>query len=272
MGHSQTLRLRDMREAYHLLAEVTELGVDSTAWRKHMLEGLCRLTGARLGISMGLRNALPGEQLVPLDPVTVGFTTDHERKLWARYLDSSELGDDPATSALIETQLKRRFFLKSREQMIDSDIWYSSPVVMESRRYAGVDHFLLGSTRSLRPGVILGFSLYRPWGEKAFEKRQQRLVQLFYVELLRRIWPIGESTDPAYLSLPHRLRLTLRSLLAGNTAKETADAMGLSIQSINTYVKDLYSRLKVESRGELMSRFLNRAGGRPVFLPAAFEE
>jgi Bacterial regulatory proteins, luxR family len=272
MGHSQTLRLRDIRDVFHLLAEVTERGVDPAAWRPHMLDGLCRLTGARLGISMGLRNALPGQALIPLDPITFGFTTDHEQNLWIKYLDSAELGDDPATCALIETQLKHRFFLKAREEMIDSKSWYSSPVVMESRRKAGVDHFLMGSTRASRPGVVVGFSLYRAWGEKPFDIRQQRIARLFHVELLRRLWPIGDSTDPSYLSLPHRLRLTLRFLLAGKTAKETAESMGLSVQTINTYVKDLYAKLNIDSRGALMSKFLNHPGGRPIFLPASFEE
>jgi hypothetical protein len=64
----------------------------------------------------------------------------------------------------------------------------------------------------------------------------------------------------------------LRSLLAGKTAKETAESMGLSVQTINTYVKDLYAKLNIDSRGALMSRFLNHPGGRPIFLPASFEE
>jgi hypothetical protein len=272
MGHSQSLRLRDIRNVFHLLEEVTERGIDSSAWRQHMLTGLCRLTGARLGISMGLRNAFPGQTVIPLDPITVGFTTEHEEKLWRRYLQTSELGDDPATCALIDTQLKQRFFLKAREEMIDAKLWYSSPVVMESRRLAGVDNFLLASTRAHRPGVILGFSIYRAWGEKPFGVRQQRIARLFHVELLRRLWPICDATDPSYLMLPHRLRLTLRSLLAGKTAKETAEAMGLSVQSINTYVKDMYAKLNVDSRGALMNKFLNHPGGRPIFLPAAFEE
>jgi hypothetical protein len=272
MGHSQALRLREIRGVFHLLAEITERGIYPQAWREHMLRGLCRLTGARLGISMGLRNALPGKTPIPLDPVTFGFNSEHELRLWARYLDTSELGDDPATGAMVELAQTRRFFLKRREEMVDSRRWYSSPVVMESRRLAGVDDYLLASTRAHRQDVLLGFSLYRPWGEKPFGLREQRIARLFHVELLRMLWPISESTDPEYLSLPHRLRLTLRSLLQGKSAKETAKELGLSLSTVETYVKDLYARLQVESRPELMTRFLNHPTGRPVFLPAAFEE
>jgi regulatory LuxR family protein len=262
MGHSQALRLREIRSVFHLLAEITERGIDPHAWREQMLRGLCQLTGARLGISMGLRNAFPGKALIPLEPMAVGFTSDHELALWSRYLESSEIGEDPATHALLELQRKRRFFLKRREEMVDSKRWYASPVVMESRRPAGVDDYLMASARALRPGVVLGFALYRPWGEKPFGVREQRIARLFHVELLQMLWPISESTDPAYLALPHRLRLTLRSLLRGKTSKEMARELGLTVQTVETYVKDLYARMRVESRGELMSRFLNRAGGR----------
>jgi hypothetical protein len=272
MGHSQALRLGEIRGVFHLIAEISERGTDPNAWRLHMLQGLCRLTGARLGISMGLRNALPGKTPIPVEPMTFGFTTDHEYRLWGRYLDTSELGEDPATEALLKLHMNRPFLLRPRVEMVDSKRWYSSPVVMESRRPAGVDDYLMASTRASRPDVILGSAIYRPWGDKPFTVREQRIARLFHVELLRRLWPISQSTDPAYLSLPHRLRLTLRSLLQGKTSKEVATEMGLSAQTVATYIKDLYARLNIESRGQLMSRFLNLPDGRPVFVPAAFEQ
>jgi hypothetical protein len=50
MGHSQRLTQADIVRVFRLLGEVRELSADPLAWRRRMLEGLCEMTGAQLGI------------------------------------------------------------------------------------------------------------------------------------------------------------------------------------------------------------------------------
>ena len=58
------------------------------------------------------------------------------------------------------------------------------------------------------------------------------------------------------LKLPTRLHQTLQGLIAGDSEKQIAFKLGISQHTVHVYVKQLYKRLKVSSRGELMAKFM----------------
>lgn len=272
MSHSQRLNLREIRAVYQLLGEVTELGLQPGVWRWHMLKRLCELTQARVGITLDLKNALPGEAPQPLDGIDIGFDGEGERRYFVEYMKSVDWRiQDPSVEAMAGLHRKRRFLTRTREQLIDSQTWYASPIVSEARRGSNVDHFLASSAQIGRPGWTTGFILYRSWGDPAFRPRSAKLAQLFHLELLRRIWPTGRFARGDVLSLPRHQRLVLRGLLCGSTADEIARSLRLAPSTVTTYTRDLYRRLGVNSRGQLSSHFLNTLNGRPIFLPHDFE-
>lgn len=59
--------------------------------------------------------------------------------------------------------------------------------------------------------------------------------------------------------LSPRMRQTLERLLAGDSEKEIAARLRLSPHTVHVYVKTLYRRFGVCSRGELFARFVRRA-------------
>ncbi len=72
----------------------------------------------------------------------------------------------------------------------------------------------------------------------------------------------ARETDPTHHvpRLPPRVRRVLDRLVLGDSEKEVAARLGLSRHTVHQYVKLLYRRLDVSSRGELMARFV--AGAR----------
>lgn len=62
------------------------------------------------------------------------------------------------------------------------------------------------------------------------------------------------QADAAHLS--PRLQQTLASLLAGNSEKQAAAKMGVSPHTVHVYVKTLYRRYNVSSRGELLAKWV----------------
>lgn len=58
--------------------------------------------------------------------------------------------------------------------------------------------------------------------------------------------------------LPRRHAQTLERLLAGDSEKQIALHLKLSQHTVHVYVKALYKRYGVNSRGELLARFLAR--------------
>jgi hypothetical protein len=272
MGLSERLTLREIRSVYQLLGEIGDLGLTPNAWRRHMLLGLSRIIGARVGLTADLCNLLPGQAPDVIAPLDVGFISERESALYVDYINSTDQKiSDPPMAPMISLHQRTRFYTRDREQLVENGEWYRSPIVSEARKASGIDHFIISQAQVARPGLVTGFILYRPWGDKSFHPRYRKIVQLFHLELLRRMWPVGRSTPSEYRDLPRHQRLILRAILAGSSAKEIGQSLELSTNTVNSYTKTLYTRLGVDSRSQLFTHFLNRAGGRPIFMPAEYE-
>lgn len=70
----------------------------------------------------------------------------------------------------------------------------------------------------------------------------------------------GSRPSAPPVSLSPRMRQTLERLLAGDSEKEIAARLRLSPHTVHVYVKTLYRRFNVCSRGELFARFIDRSG------------
>ena len=69
----------------------------------------------------------------------------------------------------------------------------------------------------------------------------------------------GPSAPAPAVPLSPRMRQTLERLLAGDSEKEIACRLRLSPHTVHVYVKTLYRRFGVCSRGELFARFVRPA-------------
>ena len=58
------------------------------------------------------------------------------------------------------------------------------------------------------------------------------------------------------LGLSPRARQTLEGLTHGDSEKQIARKLGVSPHTVHVYVKQLYRRFDVSSRGELLARFV----------------
>jgi len=58
--------------------------------------------------------------------------------------------------------------------------------------------------------------------------------------------------------LSNRMKETLQHLLSGDSEKEVAAKLNLSQHTVHIHVKNLYKRLGVCSRGELMAKCLGK--------------
>ncbi|HEV7302161.1 MAG TPA: LuxR C-terminal-related transcriptional regulator [Tepidisphaeraceae bacterium] len=63
--------------------------------------------------------------------------------------------------------------------------------------------------------------------------------------------------------LPPRLRQTLAGLLEGDSEKQVARHLNISPHTVHVYVKALYKRFNVASRGELLARWVKRSDTAP---------
>jgi DNA-binding CsgD family transcriptional regulator len=148
-------------------------------------------------------------------------------------------------------------------------------VEIDSQKYdcaAGRSHDALACLTISADGLCKAFEFIKRCGAEPFSVRDQALLRVLSKELhsgLRSSAIISQNShahDPAtdetrhepsvgsdFSVLPRRQRQVLENLLLGLNAKEIAREMGLSPYTVNDYIKALYRRYQVSSRGELMA-------------------
>lgn len=66
----------------------------------------------------------------------------------------------------------------------------------------------------------------------------------------------ARRADADNADLSPRMRETLNCLLAGDSEKQAAAKLGVSQHTVHVYVKQLYRKFNVNSRGELLARWV----------------
>lgn len=266
MSTSNRVRLRDLKNIYRLIGECRELGDDSQAWRRHMFERLCRLVGAQVGCGGEVRGFWT-EQPEVLENVDLGWAGECERSRYFEFLQRHGAMETP--EFLYRRQRPHaRLITGCREQCIDDRQWYRSEHFNEYRRISRVDSNLFSlatipGARSPQPApdrsILNGITLHRELGEPRFQKRERLILHWFHHELLPLLGrQLALAEEPSASELSPRLREVLDCLLEGDSEKQVALRLGLTRQTVHQYVKTVYNHFGVQSRGELLARWIRR--------------
>lgn len=260
MARSSRLSLREVRAVFRLVGECRELGADVAEWRRHLIAGLCGLTGAQVGL-IGEIEYSRRAWLQPLHFEDVG---------WSCPADRHRVLDEFMASGLYGRDLSaERFFGKlplvsgtvCREQIISDREWRHSVVFNDFIRGGRLDLGLLSRQligRGDRANVVC---LYLPYGAAPLPERGRRLVHLAQQELGPLLGKaLAVAGEPGWSDLPPRWRQALDCLLDGDSEKQAALRMGISPLTLHEYVQGLYRHFGVCSRGELLAFFLRRYG------------
>jgi DNA-binding CsgD family transcriptional regulator len=265
MGHSNHLRLSDVRAVFRVIGECRELGIDSALWRAHLLVELLRLTNGQVAMEgpTGMHHDFTGAQPVPV--LDVGWDGPREQRIFQQYMIDRMHLRDPAIArfgsllATLPTRVKS--LTRSRRQLAGDHAWYTSAAFCEYLRPSGIDDGLM-SVALVGDGQAHAIALFRPPGERRFTARDRHLLHLFHSELapylLTYLAPPG--CNPISTLSP-RLRDVLACLLEGDSEQQIAVRIGLTRDTTHQYVKAIYRRLNINTRGELMARFVRFPSG-----------
>jgi DNA-binding NarL/FixJ family response regulator len=257
MGKSDLLRVQDVRDAYRLIGECRDLGIDPALWHSRMLEGLHRLIGVGAGGGEGrwVRQRSTVEVISEFD---AGLDTA-ARERFIAYRRELKPAGNPIWSAL--QSAAGRLVTRNRRQLVSDTEWYRSVLFTEYRRPGKIDHQLTSIYQTSDDGAFSLITVVRAVGERDFSPREQRLLNFFHAELGPLIGrALVSATEPSPLKLSPRLRQTLAYLLEGDSEKQVADRLGLSHDTTHQYVTALYRHFGVGSRAQLMAHVLKRIG------------
>jgi DNA-binding CsgD family transcriptional regulator len=260
VAQSKRLSLREVRAVFRLVGECRELGADVAEWRRHLIAGLCRLTGAQVGL-VGEMDYSRRAWLQALHAEDVGWACPADRhRVWEQFFASGLYGRD-LTAKRFFGKLPLAPWTVRREQIISDREWRHSVEFNDFVRRGGIDLGLLSRQpigRRNRANVVV---LYPPSGAAPLPERGRRLVHLAQQELGPRLGTaLAVAGDPGWSTLPPRWRQALDCLLDGDSEKQAAARLGISRLTLHDYVRGLYRHFGVSSRGELMAFFLRRCG------------
>jgi DNA-binding CsgD family transcriptional regulator len=169
---------------------------------------------------------------------------------------------------------------------VGDDAWYESPFYQNELQSRELDDCILSAVPlpGLRPFMaVVCLIASAPAGRRMtgnhFTPAACRLVELahaelrwiYYPEELAPDGPIEPLALPPELSEPPEARAAqppvphmsprhlrvLSRLLYGDSQKEAAHHLGISVHAVHLYVRELYHKLGVSSRGELMARWVH---------------
>jgi DNA-binding CsgD family transcriptional regulator len=151
---------------------------------------------------------------------------------------------------------KQRCLTELRQHIIDDQAWMAC-AAGQAWREAGFDHFLC-SILPRAGGLYSGIRFYRRLGKPEFCERERNLISLAF-ENVCWLHPLAASPTSAHgalCSLSPRERQVMLLLLEGDSRKEVARKLSLSQHTVADYLKVIYRKLGVCSRGELLAKYL----------------
>ena len=261
MGRSNLLNQRDLVNIYRLIGECRDMWYDSRAWCSHLLDGLCRLIGGKVGVAGEVDEFATGSPTI-VQMFSQGWRDAASHAHWQAIVDQNDISLDPLTEKMFDILSKHpRLVTRRRHELMPDRAWRVSVHFNEHCKMDGVDECLY----SYQPLFAVGptaahvIEIHRSLGDRRFSKRDANLVEW----LDREIGPmigrqLSSACEMSISELPPRLQSVLQCLLDGDSERQAAIRLGLSAATVHEYVQAIYCRFGVNSRSQLMARWVRR--------------
>ena len=160
----------------------------------------------------------------------------------------------------IRELLKKQDHVTVSRSIIWSDAeWSSESFVTALLHPLDWDNWLI-SVRYLTSDTWTSMTFFRSLGRPDFEASDLELVELVMSSVEWMIPKVSESVPPAtFIDLSPRLRSVMLLLLDGQSRKQIAANLGITLNTVNDHCKEIYHRFEVNSATELAARFLKSA-------------
>lgn len=244
-----SLAVADVRAIVRLLGDTLAHSGDEIARKRFLLEGLARLAGADVWVWVVHKVDEATGEIAYLSLIDGGWDNDRQRGIATAAAWAPEV--KPFHDRIVAPN-----YTVLRSDVWPDAIWRDSAFFRRYREPAGLDD-VLGSGFFIAPHIISGIGLHRRLGRPAYTERERLIVRIVTteVEWLHRAG-ISAADLPPVESMSPRLRHVMLLLLAGSARKQIAAELGISLHTVNEYVAQVYARLAVRSRAELMARFI----------------
>lgn len=249
------VRPKESRALLAAIGAAQAVGNDPQAWPVALIDELRSILPARVGIFGVSRGFAPDQQPAGILTIRHGWSSpDHER-LWLAYADTP-VKRTPEYNSLIN--FDGRQITRLRDQLWGRDAWYRSRTYLEVHQPAGLDDSVISICRQADGPHTVSIWMHRAPGDPAFTRREWWLMHVITAEIARQLELILALPHDRVDTLTPRQRQTLERLLAGDSEKQAALALGVKRSTVHEHVLALYRHFGVSSRSELLALFVGR--------------
>ena len=240
-----------------LVGEVSEIPGGHVPKKRYLMEGLGKLIEADAWAWALSCQRDPSE---PQMYVSVQHAAFSEQS-FAKFLEAIEHPEMVATTSAFFAKVNQEnaHLTRRRYQITDQTAFERSDAVL-AWKAANIGPTIM-SVRPLDNNSSSTIGLYRHYGKPEFTARESRIAHIILNEvpwLHLQGWSDDRGSSVPKLS--RRLRMTLNLLISGQSQKQIARNMSVSIGTVQGYVKAIYRHFGLHSQAELMNRFLNGNG------------
>ncbi|MEM9019014.1 MAG: LuxR C-terminal-related transcriptional regulator [Planctomycetota bacterium] len=268
MASSSRLRLQDVRGVFRLVGELTELRLNPDAQIRRLIDGAIDLVGANHGHYVRFTNFTPQGE-VAIDRAAIGGRVPEELgAVIQHYASLQQTGQYNLRRDYTVDRFTRlpgvldRPMTRGRQELVSDEDWVASPLFDDFQSFMlGVGDIVSSTFPIGSPACVGGLALHRLEHDRCYSQRDCAVMALLNEELwhlYRQGKLTGAGTIEQELS-PRQVQL-LRMLLLGKTPKRIAYELGLAESTVRTYIRDLYRRVGVHGREELMSKYIREGG------------
>jgi DNA-binding CsgD family transcriptional regulator len=219
--------------------------------KRVLMQGIADLTDSDCWLWVVFPPTQPGEKPTAVDSLSGGFGDEQ----FARFLQAVEHPQMGRLNApFIESVIHSEGQVTALRQDIDKDGIFPTLEVYELWREANVAPLVL-SARVLDSGFISNSCFYRHFDRELYTKREERLIQALFDSL--EWFHSFESEEKLVIGnkLTPRMRTILNLMIEGASRKEIAANLNISVNTVSSYVRDIYRTYEVHSQTELLKHF-----------------
>ena len=268
-GARELLSMRDIESVVRLLGTVADPGRrdnDLDVVRATLLNEVARLIGAAGWLWFHGRRGPEGRRIMAFSRLSEFADARQETSTINSTFDDATRGDfDRAVQPLFSEAVLRPsvqgHFTRLRHELIDDRTWYAGPMFRQHLEPAGLDDFI-ASIYPLGTHVWSGTYFSHAVGQPHFTSRERAIVHLVLnnVDWVHRDGSDVSANSDELVELPPRPRQVLVHLINGDSSKQIAAKLGLSVHTINDHLKTIHRHFDVVSRSELLAKFIAGSG------------
>ncbi len=249
----------EVRAVFRLVSACCDRWDHPEEWQSILLNGVQELAGLPF-VGLQLIRPVPEESPPDLLPIAYqGWETEEQERIYLSSMADEDRAVLPNVNKALSPAMGQESVAFSRPMIVPDDLWYQSDFYQRYVKLTGMDEWVSSFRLAPQLDSIVMIGGNRKLGAPPVPMRIVKLLGILGEEITPLLGTrLSLRNQISKAGLTPRQRQTLDLLLEGLSEKQVAQQLGLSKATVHDYIVRLHKHFDVQSRGELLSYFIQR--------------